>query len=380
MKKILITIDWFLPGYKAGGPISSIANLVAHLKNEFEFFIITRNTDYLESKPYDIESDTWVSFDKNTNVFYISEKNCTKNFISNLIINTKFDIIYINGIYSYFFSILPLLIAKKIKSKKIIVCARGMLSKQAFSRKSFKKNIFLYLAKLRSFYKNVLFHATNENEKNDILNLIGKKTQIFVTPNLPKFLENIVLEPKIKQENILKLVSIARISHEKNTKFALEVLKNIKNYQIEFDIYGSIYDESYWKECENIISQMSKNIIIRVKNPINPNLVLQTFSKYHFSFMPSIGENFGHSLLESMMAGTPIITSKNTPWINLENQNIGWDIDLKNVEKFINIIENCALISQEKYNQLSENCFNFAKEITKVDNLKEQYFNLFENE
>ncbi|CAN5434615.1 hypothetical protein BH10BAC1_BH10BAC1_14720 [soil metagenome] len=29
-KKVLIFIDWYLPGYKAGGPRQSVANLVAH--------------------------------------------------------------------------------------------------------------------------------------------------------------------------------------------------------------------------------------------------------------------------------------------------------------------------------------------------------------
>ena len=51
-KKILIFIDWYLPGYKAGGPIQSVANLVANLKEEFEFSIVTRDTDYCEKLPY----------------------------------------------------------------------------------------------------------------------------------------------------------------------------------------------------------------------------------------------------------------------------------------------------------------------------------------
>ena len=32
-KKILIFIDWYLPGYKAGGPVQSVANLVENLKD-----------------------------------------------------------------------------------------------------------------------------------------------------------------------------------------------------------------------------------------------------------------------------------------------------------------------------------------------------------
>ena len=44
-KKILIFIDWFLPGYKAGGPIQSISNFVNHFGTVFDISIITSNKD-----------------------------------------------------------------------------------------------------------------------------------------------------------------------------------------------------------------------------------------------------------------------------------------------------------------------------------------------
>ena len=44
-KKILIFIDWFLPGYKAGGPIQSVVNLINHLGHEYDFDVVTSNKD-----------------------------------------------------------------------------------------------------------------------------------------------------------------------------------------------------------------------------------------------------------------------------------------------------------------------------------------------
>ena len=43
--KILVFVDFFLPGYKAGGPITTIENLTNALKDKFDFSIITRNYD-----------------------------------------------------------------------------------------------------------------------------------------------------------------------------------------------------------------------------------------------------------------------------------------------------------------------------------------------
>ncbi len=52
-KKILVFIDWYIPGFKAGGPIRSCANIVQHLSSDFEFYFITSDTDYCEDKPYE---------------------------------------------------------------------------------------------------------------------------------------------------------------------------------------------------------------------------------------------------------------------------------------------------------------------------------------
>ena len=52
--RILTFVDYYLPGYKAGGPIRTIANMVSQLGGEFEFLIVTRERDFLDTVPYDI--------------------------------------------------------------------------------------------------------------------------------------------------------------------------------------------------------------------------------------------------------------------------------------------------------------------------------------
>ena len=41
MKKILIVITTYLPGYQAGGPVLSVANLIEYLGDEYEFYVAT---------------------------------------------------------------------------------------------------------------------------------------------------------------------------------------------------------------------------------------------------------------------------------------------------------------------------------------------------
>jgi glycosyltransferase involved in cell wall biosynthesis len=134
--------------------------------------------------------------------------------------------------------------------------------------------------------------------------------------------------------------------------------------KIVFDIYGSIYNEDYFKECKKNISRLPENIEVNYKGSIENEKVSETFSQYHFAFMPSKGENFGHSILESLSAGCPVLISDQTPWRNLEEKRIGWDIALSDVKKFVKVLENCAEMGQEEYNMLSDNAFEFAKKTT----------------
>ena len=377
-KTILIFIDWYLPGYKAGGPITSVANLVSHLSNDFNFKIITTDTDYLETEPYpDVESNKWNIINNSTEVYYFSTVQISIKNIKNLIATTDFDIVYINGIYSFYFSIIPLYLTKKRAGKKIFVASRGMLSEHAFSRKSLKKNVFLKIAKFLGLYKNIIFHATSDDEFNSIKKIINKNATIKVIPNLPKRIKNLSIKQITKNSGELRIVSIARISEEKNTLFALEQLLSIKTGKIIFDLYGSINNKSYWQKCLEVIEKMPINIKVTHKGKITNTEVMSVFSKYHFSFMPSLGENFGHSILESFIAGIPVITSQNTPWRNLSDKKIGWDIDLQNIDKFTEVIDKCVNMSQNEYSILEKNAKAFGKNVMEDKEIINRYKELF---
>ena len=76
--------------------------------------------------------------------------------------------------------------------------------------------------------------------------------------------------------------------------------------------------------------------------------------------MPSEGENFGHSILEALTVGLPVIISDNTPWKNLEEKKIGWDISLNDTQNLQNVLEVAINMDQVSYDKWSLNAFNFA--------------------
>src|SRR6187399_1472985 len=109
MKKILVFIDWYLPGFKAGGPIRSCASMVERLNTNFHFKIITGNTDLNETVPYpNVKSNAWNTLEDGTEVFYCSKDFLNQNNIEKILVEENPDIVYLNSMFSLYFTLVPL--------------------------------------------------------------------------------------------------------------------------------------------------------------------------------------------------------------------------------------------------------------------------------
>lgn len=376
-KKVLIFIDWYLPGYKAGGPIRSVANLVDHLKEEFEFSIVTRDTDYIETVPYpNVKSNEWNVLPDGTRVYYFSSPELTRSNVRTLLRKADFDVVYLNGIYSLYFTLIPLFYLRKKKDKKVIIAARGMFSEGSMNIKKTKKQFFLRAVKVLKLFDNVLFHATTESEKQEIRNMCGDKMQVRTAANLPNKTPPGSLSKREKTTALLRLVNVARVAPEKNLLYALNVLKQVKT-NVEFDFYGPIYDMQYWAECKLALDELPGNVKANYKGSIESDKVGEMLKKYHFMFMPTTGENFGHIILQALSAGCPVIISDQTPWKQLSNKQIGWDLPLEKMSDFAEVIDYCSNMGQSDFDRLSKASFDHAFGYANNSELVEQNRHLF---
>ncbi|OQX98933.1 MAG: hypothetical protein B6I24_04080 [Bacteroidetes bacterium 4572_128] len=382
MKKILILIDWFLPAYKAGGPIRSVANLVFHLKNNFEFFIITSDRDLNDENHFkNIIFDKWIK-NYGINIFYLHKKKLNYQFLKNFLKKEKIDFIYLNSFFSFNFTIYPLILFKILNFRlKIIMATRGMLSQNALKIKSSKKKVFIFLAKKFKIFNGLTFQASTEIEKKEIIEVFGKKVNIKVVSNLPSFVKKIDNFSKEKNKAELNLIFLSRISKKKNLLFFIKILKKyVFIGKINFFIYGNIDEKNYWNICKKEISDIKKNNIqIFYKGSIENFLVGKLLRKFHFYILPTLNENFGHSIFEAFSNACPSIISDETPWKNLENKNIGWDISLKDEKKWVFVIQNCLNMEEKEYNQISKNSYDFAVDFFKDGKIIDNNKLLFDN-
>jgi glycosyltransferase involved in cell wall biosynthesis len=354
--QILVFADWFEPGYKAGGPIRSVANLVDRL-DDHHFHVITRNTDHADDTPYpNIEAGIWQKRSEHVTVLYLSPEQQNFNFLNRLLNWQDYDAVYLNSLFSIPYTILPLRWLKKANYSGMVVLApRGMLKKGALSVKKRKKSVFLFLSRLSGLFKSVRWHATNEKEAEEIRQHFGKNTDIRIAPNLLRLPEK---KPGLstKEAGNLRLISISRVSPEKGILESIRFLPDFPgDAQLNLDIYGTLQNPDYLKLCEAEAAKKPQwNIRFRGSLPYPE--VPQKLAEAHFLYSTTHGENFGHSIAEAFLAGRPVIISDQTPWQKLKAENVGWDLPLDNL-RFNEVIQECIEMKHSDYAKMSSAAF-----------------------
>ena len=136
--RLLIMYDYFYPAYKAGGPIQSLTNLVYSLQDDLDIFVLTGaydlNSDQL---PDVVKINGWcdVKLPGSTariKVWYAGRGGPGAGTIKRIIEDVKPCAVYLNGMFSYRFVLIPLL---TIKNTRIILSPRGMLQMGALAGK-----------------------------------------------------------------------------------------------------------------------------------------------------------------------------------------------------------------------------------------------------
>ena len=382
-------LQYYLPGFKAGGPVQSIANMVDNLGGEFNFKIITLDRDAFESEPYpNIKADIWTDIGK-AKVYYISPDNLSFGGIKRAITSTSYNVLYLNSFFSPYFSIVPLLLRKLylIPRCSIVLAPRGEFSPNALKLKRYKKMPFLPLIKSIGLYNNITWQASNELEASYIQNAMGSYLKLKIVPVLIKIASDIpgranphhlLRSDNIKKRGHLKIIFLSRISPMKNLDYALTVLSHV-NTSIAFDIYGTIEDPRYWEQCQAIINTLPKNVTAKYCGHVNHADVPITFGKYDLFYLPTRGENFGHVISEALLSGLPILISNNTPWQDLEQSGVGWAVSLNDMGKQIEIINRMSEMDQESWRTMSQASIRYARRLGKDDTIINKNMALFKD-
>ena len=395
---VLVLLSHYLPGYKAGGPIRSIANMVEALGDELDFQIVTNNRDLGESKPFpEISPYKWTRAGK-ARVFYVPDSWRSMPAIVRILMTTSADLLYLNSFFARRFSIIAMLLRRLriFRPKAILLAPRGEFSTGALEIKKWRKRAYIALARKTGLYANVLWHASSPFEEADIHNAFcngesiavagpiashsadaARKLRIVTAPDMPGTAGGKAgSAARHKPAGSIRLVFLSRISRKKNLDTAIAMLEQLTG-QVQFDIYGPIEDPAYWKKCLGKMAGLPPHIQVHYRGEAHHDMVHRVLSEYDALLFPTRGENYGHVIREAFSAGCPVIISDQTPWRGLEPLGVGWDLPLESPERFRRAIQSCIEMAPETFAEMAARVYDYGTNLAKDPEIVRQNQSLF---
>lgn len=379
MPVVLAFVHFYLPGFKSGGPVRTLANIVEHLGKDIAFKIVTCDRDSGDAEPYvQIRANQWHEVG-NAQVLYSSADRLGWCGISEIIKSTPHDALYLNSFFDPIFSFKPLLIRHSglLRRAPLIIAPRGELSKGALQIKAVRKRLYVAALKMTGVIRNAVWQASSEHEARDIREALGiGDGDIVIAPDLATGYPDVPEIQERAESSEFRIVFMSRIVPMKNLAFAIEAVQRART-RLVFDIYGTVNDACYWRQCMQAMKPENPNVTIRYRGVVPHEEVPNVLARYDLFFLPTMGENFGHAIYEAMANGLPVLISDRTPWRNLEDLGIGADLPLGDAEPFGVIIDRFARIKREEWAQKRAAARKYAARIANGNESKEATKRLF---
>lgn len=317
--KVLIFIAYFYPGYKAGGALRSSINLVNLIARDRDVYVVTSDRDVGDKFPYsDVRANHWMAVGE-SQVLYLKVSPLSVLYLFRHLRSCDFDVIYLNSFFNFHFSIVPLLFRfiGLLKGSKCVLGPRGEFDPAALAVGRLKKISYLFIVKVLGLHKGLVWHASTQLELDHIKKVfVDSSTISEVIPDPLFFREKVGSVNAVLKDGsgTFRIIFLSRIHPNKNLLFLLDALSRIRQLNIVLNIYGPIEDDMYWSSCLKLLKGLSHNMTVRYRGTLRYDEVCLAFEGHHLFCFPTLCENFGHVIFESLSVGTPVLLSDKTPW------------------------------------------------------------------
>lgn len=334
--------------------------------NDTDIWVSTTNANM--TKRLNVDVGIWTKFSSNFLVKYYNETKINTISLS-LLFNLWKDILNKDVVHVQYIFSTPTPIAiiyATLMSKPIVLSPRGALCKWCLTQGSKYKSIWIR-SMIRPFLKNIYWHVTAEQEKDEVLDLFPN-AKIEIIPNGIEYNKyqnsNLLSVSEYTKKYIGREVSASKIV------VSMGRLQKKKGFDILIDAFELVchdipktilliagQDEG---EKLNLLEQIQRlnleNNVFLVGNIEGQNKI-DFLANADLFTLSSHNENFGNVYIESLASGTPIVASKGTPWSEVQEYNCGRWVknDIKNTA--IAIKE----ILKENRNEMRKNSKILAK-------------------
>lgn len=383
--RVLIFVNCYIPGFKGGGPIRSIENLVGCLGDKIDFRVVTADRDYRDRAPYaGVVVHKWVTVGGSV-VCYLRPGLRGLAAMLRLLRREEYDVLYLNSTFHRIYTLAPLLFwrLRLIPNVPVVVASRGELARAALRLKRTKKSIFRFaINHLYKLYRGVVWQASTVHEEAEIREFLHdsatvRKVPVLVAPDVVNRAASALQSVRrVKCPGKLDLIFVSRIARKKNLPYALQVLRRLRG-DATLRIYGPIEDTPYWAECRNEIASLPENVKVLYGGLVQHAEVPSLMAASHVFLFPTLNENFGHVVYEALSQGCIAVISDGTAWRNLAAAGAGWDLPLDRPDRYEAVLQHCMDMDDEAFQAASARAVAAAHATSNNAEAVRQNFMLF---
>ena len=255
-----------------------------------------------------------------------------------------------------------------------VVSLHGMLEPWAWQYKSFKKSLVWHLFQRRDLFSANALHATSYAEAQRIAEIVPH-LPIAVIPwgvEVPSPAKKPVPS---KNGTLRQALFLSRLHPVKGVLTLLEAWHQLQPQDWELVIAGPD-EKGHRVEIERCLTDLN----LQQVQLVGPKTDVEKWRAYQQAdlfVLPSYNENFGLVIAESLAAGTPVITTKATPWQDLRIHRCGWWIET-GVEPLKQALEVALAMQSAALQEMGERGRNLIKTKYTWSRVAEQIFCLYE--
>jgi glycosyltransferase involved in cell wall biosynthesis len=224
-----------------------------------------------------------------------------------------------------------------------VVSPRGMLAPWSMNHGRWKKRLAWHAFQRRDLASATAFHATSLAEAQDI-RALGFRQPIAVIPNGVCFPDDIV--PKELKDGNRTMLFLSRIHPKKGLLTLLQAWKCASLDDSWRLVIAGPDEGGHRAVVERAARRLGLATQVLFTGEISDDDKWPWYSSADVFVLPSLSENFGIVVAESLAAGTPVITTTGTPWQDLGEIGCGWQVE-PTVDALYSAIRHATSLAQD---------------------------------
>lgn len=321
---------------KDGGPSRSVPILVKGLAEiGCEVTLMTQESDDMNTHIIDGSRAKIVVF----------KKGVSRKKLESLLIEGKYDIIHSQGIW------LPIYHKMSVIARRhnipYLTTPRGDLEPWSLKQKTLKKKIALMLYQRNDINKAKCILATADMERDHLRNL-GFVNPIAVIPNGIDIAEYKCRDFFSKGQVKKQIVFLSRLHPKKGIEILIDAWKILSDQYPDWNIVvAGNGDPDYLESLKIRIREQGLESAIKIIPPIFGEDKYRLYCESSLFVLPTFSENFGMVIAEALSCGVPVITTTGTPWHELNENGIGWCVELS-VKNIADTLKKAISLGEDK--------------------------------